>query len=192
MQKHLLNLLLALSWGLLLPGAAQAAMTAQQIQSARAEAEDLSRQTLDKLYAVQPMARRVVEGAAGYATFNNFGMKIFIAGGGSGKGVAVDRKSGKKIFMKMVEVQAGLGFGAKQTSVIWVFDTAAVFNRFVNSGWEIGGQATAAATVRGSGEAYQGALSVSPGVWIYQLTDNGLALELTVKGTKYFKDGDLN
>ena len=42
------------------------------------------------------------------------------------------------------------------------------------------------------GAAYQGAVAVAPGVWLYQLTGNGLALELTAKGTKYYKDGDLN
>ena len=35
-------------------------------------------------------------------------------------------------------------------------------------------------------------MSVAPGVWLYQLTDKGLALELTAKGTKYYKDSDLN
>ena len=54
----------------------------------------------------------------------------------------------------------------------------------VNSGWEFGGQTTAAAK-SGGGGAYQGAKSVSPGVWMYQLTEKGLALELTAKGTKY-------
>ena len=45
----------------------------------------------------------------------------------------------------------------------------------------------------GLGDGSQaGALSVSPGVWLYQLTDKGLALELTAKGTKYFQDKDLN
>jgi hypothetical protein len=33
---------------------------------------------------------------------------------------------------------------------------------------------------------------VSPGVWVYQLTETGVALELTAKGTKYYKDDDLN
>jgi hypothetical protein len=37
-----------------------------------------------------------------------------------------------------------------------------------------------------------GAVSVMPGVWLYQLTDDGLALELTAKGTKYYKDDALN
>ena len=41
-------------------------------------------------------------------------------------------------------------------------------------------------------ELYAGALSVSPGIWLYQLTDDGLALELTAKGTKYYKDAGLN
>jgi hypothetical protein len=33
---------------------------------------------------------------------------------------------------------------------------------------------------------------VAPGVWLYQLTASGLALELTAKGTKYYKDNELN
>jgi len=37
-----------------------------------------------------------------------------------------------------------------------------------------------------------GAMSVSPGVWMYQITDDGLALELTAKGTKYMRNDDLN
>lgn len=34
--------------------------------------------------------------------------------------------------------------------------------------------------------------SVSPGVWLYQLAGDGLALELTAKGTKYYRDDSLN
>jgi hypothetical protein len=33
---------------------------------------------------------------------------------------------------------------------------------------------------------------VAPGVWLQGLTGDGLALELTVKGTQYDKDTDLN
>ena len=40
--------------------------------------------------------------------------------------------------------------------------------------------------------AYQGAASVSPGVWMYQLTDKGLAAEITAKGTKYYRNDELN
>jgi len=171
-----------------LPAAAKEATKAEKQADVRKVAGD----TLNRLYKAQPSARKAVEGAAGYAVFSNFGMKIFVAGGGSGSGVAVDNKTKQETFMKMVEVQAGLGFGVKKFRVIFVFDKASDLNDFINSGWEFGGQATAAAKVGKEGAAYQGAMSVKPGVWMYQLTDDGLAAELTGKGTKYYKDSDLN
>src|SRR5262249_2320433 len=88
----------------------------------RAEIQEIEKDTLAKLYSVQPSAKRVIEGGAGYAVFSNFGMKIFVAGGGSGKGVAVDRKTGKRTYMKMGEVQAGLGMGVKKFRVVFVFE----------------------------------------------------------------------
>jgi hypothetical protein len=36
------------------------------------------------------------------------------------------------------------------------------------------------------------AASVSDGVWMYQLTEKGLAVEITATSTKYYKDDDLN
>ncbi len=149
-------------------------------------------ETLARLYAAHPSAKSAIEGAAGYAVFSNFGMKIFVAGGGKGKGVAVDNATGKETFMRMIEVQAGLGMGIKKFRVVFAFEDRATLNQFIESGWQVGGQATAAAKASGEGEAFAGALSVSPGVWMYQLTDEGLALELTGKGTKYYKDKDLN
>lgn len=147
---------------------------------------------LARLYKAQPSAKAAIEKAAGYATFSNFGMKILVAGSGTGKGVAVENKTKKETFMKMVELQAGLGFGVKKFSLVWVFETPQTLATFVNSGWELGGQTSAAAKADDKGAALQGALPVSPGVWVYQLTDTGVALELTAKGTKYYKDDDLN
>ena len=95
--------------------------------------------------------------------------------------------------MKMVEVQAGLGIGVKKFRLVWVFEKQSDLEAFINSGWEIGGQATASAQMSGQGqELYTGAMSIKPGVWIYQLTDDGVAAELTAKGTKYSKDPELN
>ena len=39
---------------------------------------------------------------------------------------------------------------------------------------------------------FAGAAAVAPGVYLYQLTDTGLSATLTVSGTRFFKDGDLN
>jgi lipid-binding SYLF domain-containing protein len=161
-------------------------------EESRAEVRKAAQAALAELYKVQPSAKNAVEGAAGYAAFSNFGMKILVAGGGSGKGIAVNNRTKATTYMKMAEVQAGLGFGVKKFRLVWVFENEKALGDFVNSGWELGAQATAAAKAGDKGSAYQGAVSVSPGVWLYQLTGDGLALELTAKGTKYYKDGDLN
>ena len=158
----------------------------------RAEVRKMAKDTLARLYKVQPGAKRALEGGAGYAVFSNFGMKIGFAGGGSGKGVAYNNKTKKDTFMKMLEVQAGLGMGIKKFRLVWVFENTKDLDSFINAGWELGAQATAAAKAGEQGGSFAGAMAVSPGVWLYQLTDDGLALELTAKGTKYYKDDKLN
>jgi lipid-binding SYLF domain-containing protein len=156
------------------------------------EVRTVAQKTLQQLYKAEPAAKAAVERAAGYAVFNNMGVKILFAGSGKGKGIAVDNKTKKETFMKMIELQAGLGIGVKKFNVVFVFDNAKVLNSFINSGWEFGGQATASAKTQDKGGAMAGAASVSDGVWMYQMTEKGLAAEITAKSTKYYKDDDLN
>ena len=94
--------------------------------------------------------------------------------------------------LELPTLQAGLGIGVKKFSLVWVFETPEALRTFVDSGWELGGQTSLAAKAGDKGVAFQGAMVVAPGVWLYQLTETGLALELTAKGTKYFKNDDLN
>jgi lipid-binding SYLF domain-containing protein len=158
----------------------------------QAEVRKTVNETLNRLYKLQPSSKGAIEKAAGYAVFSNFGMKIFVAGSGSGKGIAVQNATKKETFMKMLEVQAGLGFGVKKFRLVWVFQTEEALNSFVNSGWELGTQATASAQYDAKGAGLAGAVAISKDVWLYQLTDDGLAVEITAKGTKYYKDDDLN
>ncbi len=164
----------------------------KEAQQERVDIRKMTRETLDRLYKLQPQAKKAISKSAGYGVFSNFGMKILFAGSGKGKGIVFDNRKKKENFMKMFELQAGLGIGVKKFSLVWVFEKHKDVNEFVNSGWEFGGQTSAAAKVNDKGGAFAGALSVSPGIWLYQLTDSGLALELTGKGTKYYKDDDLN
>ena len=151
----------------------------------RTEIRKMSQESLTRLYKAQPSAKAAVEKAYGYAVFSNMGIKILVGGSGNGKGVAIKNKGKTETFMKMFEIQAGLGMGVKKFRVVFVFDNVKAFDGFVNSGWEFGGQADAAAkTSPEKGGSMAGAASVSEGVWMYQLTDKGLALELTGKGTK--------
>jgi lipid-binding SYLF domain-containing protein len=189
MKTRLQNLLAA---GLVCVLAVMAHATDPKIEQKQTDIRNMARDTLQRLYKAQPSAKLAVKGAAGYAVFSNWGVKILLAGSGNGKGIAVDNKTKKETFMKMLELQAGLGMGVKKFSVIFVFDNEKALNSFVNSGWQFGGQATAAASTGTQGGAMAGAALVSDGVWMYQLTDKGLALEITAKSTKYYKDDDLN
>lgn len=167
-------------------------LAAESVAEQRAAIRESRDEILQRLYAANPSARAAMNVAAGYAVFSNVGIKIFVAGGGTGKGVAVDNKTGKEVFMKMIEVQAGLGFGVKKFELVFVFETKEALRKFIDSGWEAGAQASAAVTDGQSGIAYQGAIPMSPGIWLYQLTSKGLALEATIKGTKYYRDDELN
>jgi lipid-binding SYLF domain-containing protein len=174
-------------------GVAAVADDEKDKEKERTEIRQMSHKTLTRLYKVEPPAKAAIKKAYGYAVFSNTGIKILFGGSGKGEGVAIRNQEKSETFMKMFEIQAGLGMGVKKFQVIFVFDNQKAFDAFVNSGWEFGGQATAAAqTSPEKGGSMAGAASVSDGVWMYQMTDKGLALELTGKGTKYSKDKDLN
>lgn len=152
----------------------------------------MASQTLQDLYKLQPSAQGAIQKSAGYAVFNNMGVNVLLLSTARGAGIAVNSKTRQETFMKMVSAGAGLGMGAKDYRVIFVFQNDAAYSRFLNSGWSGSGQADAAAKAGKSGGAYSGAVEVEPGVWVYQITKNGLALQLTLQGTKYYKDDDLN
>ena len=170
------------------------AMQATESDKEKQQREIRSRahETLQQLYKSEPKTESVIKHAAGYAIFSNMGVKILLAGSGNGKGIAVNNKTKQETFMKMLQVQAGLGMGVKKFRVIFVFDNEKALDSFINSGWQLGGQSTAAATTGSKGGSMQGAASVSEGVWMYQLTEKGLAAEISATGTKYYKDDGLN
>jgi len=151
----------------------------------------MANQTLGELYKLRPGSQAAIQKSAGYAVFSNKGTNLLVVSTGTGYGIAVDSQSKKETFMKMISAGAGLGVGVKGYSVIFVFENAPALAKFLESGWDASGQADAAAKVGDSGGAYSGAANVSPGVWVYQITKNGLALQLTLQGTKYYKNDDL-
>ncbi|WP_368565209.1 hypothetical protein [Pseudoxanthomonas sp. UTMC 1351] len=161
-------------------------------EEARSEMGAMANETLRQLYADQPAAKKAVDNDAGYAVFNNFSMKILIAGGATGYGLAMNNAKPQEIFMHMTEVQAGLGFGVKKFRLVWVLEMQSELDEFVNKGYQLGGQATLAALISGKGVSDAGAMSVSPGEWVYQMTYDGPAAELTIKDTRDYRDNNLN
>jgi lipid-binding SYLF domain-containing protein len=158
----------------------------------REKSRKIAAQTLQDLYKLEPTAQATIQKSAGYAIFNNTGVNVLLLSTARGAGIAVNNKTKEETFMKMISAGAGLGVGVKDYRVVFVFESDKALAQFLDSGWSGSAQADAAAKAGEKGGAYSGAAEVAPGVWVYQITKNGLALQLTLQGTKYSKDNDLN
>lgn len=152
----------------------------------------MENETLADLYEQKPETKEMIKTAAGYGVFSNIGSYIFLVSTGGGHGVVVDKSTGKKTFMKMAHVGAGLGMGIKDFRVVFIFRNKKVLDDFIEKGWEFGGQVDAAAKSADKGAAVGGELYLEQDIIIYQLTEAGVALQATVGGTKYWKDTALN
>ena len=158
----------------------------------REKIRKMANATLTDLYELQPASRTAVQNSAGYAVFSNLGTNVLLLSTARGAGVAVNSKTRQETFMKMISAGAGLGVGVKDYRAIFIFETDAALAKFLDSGWAGETQADAAAKTKTSGGAYSGAAMAAPGVWVYQITKKGLALQVTLQGTKYSKNDDLN
>lgn len=185
------HILAAVAAALLLSGFSTTAAAASVAQK-KQEIRKMRSETLTKLYRVHPAARDKVQRSVGYAVFSNIGINLIFLSAAGGSGVAHDNRSGRDTYMKMVSGGVGFGLGVKDFRGVFVFSTSKAFKQFVNSGWEASAQADAAAKSGKKGGSAAGAITVAPGVELYQITENGLALQATIQGTKYYKDDDLN
>lgn len=168
-----------------------APLTESEKQEKQASVREMARQSLEQLYAANPKARDAVSNAAGYAVFSDIGFKLLYGGGEKGSGIAINNATKQEAFMKMFELQPGYGLGASKFRLILVFETPDVFNEFVTSGWEAGANMMAAAKTNTSGSAYAGAVTLSSGVYMYQITEEGLIVGVSITGGKFYKDKEL-
>jgi len=167
-------------------------IAADDADTKREKTRKMAAQTLQDLYKLQPTSQASIQKAAGYAVFDNTGVNVLVLSTARGSGLTVKNKTKQETFMKMGSVGAGLGVGVKGYRVVFVFENDKALAQFLDSGWSGSAQADAAAKAGEKGGAYSGAAEVEPGVWVYQITDKGLALQLTLQGAKYSKDDDLN
>jgi lipid-binding SYLF domain-containing protein len=166
-------------------------VAADDNEEKRDKTRKMAAQTLQDLYKLEPASQAAIQKSAGYAVFNNTGVNLLLSTA-RGSGITVNTKSNQETFMKMGSVGAGLGLGVKDYRVVFVFADDKALTQFLDSGWSGSAQTDAAAKAGKKGAAYSGAVEVAPGVWVYEITKNGLALQLTLQGTKYYKDEDLN
>ncbi len=150
-------------------------------------------EVLRELYKAEPQARWEIARAKGYAVFTNLNVNLLLASFTGGRGLIHENGIfGKETFTRMAQGGIGFGLGVKDFRAVFIFDDRQVLDKFLNSGWQFGAEADAAAKGGGAGAAASGALAVAPGLRVYQLTENGLALQVTLHGTKFWRDAFVN
>ena len=153
--------------------------------------QSMRQEVLTELYGLKPDTQTQLNKAAGYAVFATANINIIFASFGGGFGVVRDNQSNGDTYLRMGEIGIGVGAGVKDFRAIIVFHNAAALSRFMDLGVSVGGQADAAAKAGDLGAAVAGE-AIMDNVTVYQLTQSGLALQATVKGTRYWQDADLN
>lgn len=158
-----------------------------RLDAKRKVIDAMAGETLERMTIREPKAKELLEKAYGYAVFDNFKFGIGISGAG-GTGVAVERASGKRSYMKMGSAGIGLTLGGQKYRVVFLMQDSQTFERFVTKGWYADASARAAAGREGgaSGTAFVNGLA------IYQLNDSGLMASVDVASTWYSKDDELN
>ena len=148
--------------------------------------------TLQEAYARKPSLRPMVEGAEGYAVFKNFGTQLMVLATGTGYGVVHDYQTGTDTRMKMAQLGVGIGVAVKDYRAVFVFHSRSAMIDFVENGWGAEGQTQASAKAGDEGGTAQAAEQIGEGVSVYQFTKNGIALQATISGMKFWKDEELN
>ncbi len=165
---------------------------ADKADKKRAKIKKMRTEVLERLYQEKPATQSELKNAAGFAVFSNIGVNVVFVSAGGGSGVVHDNESGKDTYMKMGSAGVGIGWGVKDFRGIFVFHSRKALDRFINSGWDFAGQADAAAKSDEKGGEGNVAGTAVDGVTLYQITKNGLALQATLQGTKYWIDKKLN
>ena len=146
---------------------------------------------LTQLFTNKPDVRAQIDSAAGYAVFSNANVNLFLMSAGTGYGVVKNVRSGEHIYMNMAEGGVGVGLGVKDYRIVMVFHSEDSITHFTDNGWSFGGNADAAAKAADKGASVEGEAYYGD-VTVYTFTESGLALQATVKGTKFWKDSNLN
>ncbi len=175
---------------------AEAAFGKKSVDKQRSEILEMRKETLTRLYREKPSAKDLISSAVGYAVFSNTGVNVLLVSTASGKGIAHDNSSDKDVYMNMFSAGGGIGLGLKKFSAVFIFHSRDAFDQFVDKGWNFTGQADAAVTTDAERGEQAGSMEAAVGlnedVTVYQMTKKGLALQVTLQGTKYWQDDDLN
>ena len=162
-------------------------LTPEQKEAGRNAALKMAADGLEKLYKVQPDARKSVEGAVGYAVFDITSIYAILFVGQKGKGVLFDNASKKTTFMVSTRAGTGPGVGKQRVYQIFAFKNKGAMDQFVAAG-NVGGDVSGSYSTGSGGST----MSFNSNIDIFQIPESGMAVQASWGGTVYSKDADLN
>ncbi len=148
----------------------------------RREIDGRAAATLERLFGRSPQAEAAWKKAAGYAVFDTRKLSFMITTR-FGTGVAVDRASGRRTYMKMAGGGLNIGAGAGYYRIVFLFPSRAALEAFVAGRWSM----DAGAKASGGRESAGADLHLSDGTLVYVLADGALDLSATLTGTRYYR-----
>ena len=191
-RKFRFSALTAIALALFVTSASAGLFDKESEDDKRAALQESRTAALDKFREEKPGAHKLLAESKGYAVFSNIGVNLFLVSTQRGGGILHDNRSGKDLYMKMFSAGGGLGLGVKDFAAIFIFHTDAALDAFRDSGWDFSAQADANLEKDNEGDGMETALTAMPGTSLYQLTDAGLAAQVTLQGSKFWLDEDLN
>lgn len=158
-------------------------------EATRDKLDQMAAATLARLLDEQEDSRALFERSAGYAVFDKREASFYVVAG-YGRGVAVDKVTGERTYMKMATTGAGLGFGLGgfASQLVILFEDSARLDRFVAQGLD----ATAAVDAMAGDDKEQLTMRFSDGKAVYVLTGKGWKIAAKLTGSRYWPDDTLN
>jgi lipid-binding SYLF domain-containing protein len=148
--------------------------------------------TLADLYKRKPKAKEEIEKAPGYAVFDATGVFVVLYVGITGRGVLIDNSNGEATYMTMARAGTGPGIGYEQFGYVIVFKNKKLLDTFKTVGGDIGASGHLVARGFDTGGSVGAQMSFDPELYVYQITEDGLAAEASWGATAFVPDPFLN
>ncbi|NEX22470.1 hypothetical protein G3480_19525 [Thiorhodococcus mannitoliphagus] len=158
-------------------------------EATRAKLDAMAKTTLARLFADEPGSRALFDRSAGYAVFDKREASFYVVAG-YGRGVAVNARTGARVYMKMATTGAGLsvGLGGFASQLVILFEDGAAYQTFVTEGLD----ATAEVGTMAGQQKDQLALRFNEGKAVFVLTGRGWKIAAKLTGSRYWSDDALN
>lgn len=144
----------------------------------RVELDQMADATLAKLQERDPDFQELLERSIGYAVVDMAVAKIPMIGTGSGLGLAVDKRSNKRTYLKVSRFDLGSGIGAQKYKIVITFDDPKLLDRALSGTWHYEAGVEAGA---GSASMEGAARAATEGYRAFRIVESGAVAIVTVR-----------